>query len=70
MFGVGVACGFGVVGGANMAQICLLTDNTRSTDDFADLYSPDFALKLDLCQGSHTKLLYTNKGVCFSYYLH
>ena len=53
--------GIGVGGGANMAQIGWLTDNTRSTNQFAELYSPDFALKLDLCQGSHTRLLYTNK---------
>ena len=52
-----------------MDEIGLLTDHRRSTNDFAQLYSPDFALKLELCQGSHTRLLYTNKVLCF-YYLH
>ena len=52
--------GIGVGGGANMEQIGWLTDHTRSTNEFAELYSPDFALKLELCQGINTCVLYTN----------
>ena len=37
-----------------LRQIGWLTDNVATTNDFAELYSPDFALNLDLCQGSHT----------------
>ena len=50
--------GIGVGGGADMGEIGWLTDHTKRADDFAELYSPDFALKLELCQGSHTRLLY------------
>ena len=45
-----------------MDEIGLLTDHRRSTNDFAQLYSPDFALKLELCQGSHTCVLYTSSS--------
>ena len=40
-----------------MKELGWLTDIVRRTDEFDDLYSPNFALSLDLCQGSHTLVL-------------
>ena len=40
-----------------MKELGWLTDIVRRTDEFDDLYSPNFALSLDLCQGSHTSIL-------------
>ena len=37
-----------------MEELRWLTDIVRRTDEFDDLYNPNFALSLDLCQGSHT----------------
>ena len=50
---IGIGVGL-TVNDPGMEQLGWLTDIVRRTDEFDDLYNPNFALSLDLCQGSPT----------------
>ena len=50
---IGIGVGL-TVNHEGMEELGWLTDIVRRTDEFDDLYNPNFALSLDLCQGSHT----------------